>query len=683
VAKQYKESLLVKIKIKIMKKKIFAGILALSFCFVALGAVQVQGAESDIRKDMAALEVMLKNIQEQITKQTTETSVVGKITGIPAGYTFARDLRIGSSGDVVRYLQILLNADPDTRLTGVGAGSPGMETEYFGALTDAAVRKFQSKYAAEVLAPVGLTSPTGFVGTQTRAKLNAILAKGVTGVPEKPVADSAILEAIKEIADAVKKLQARVDALYKDGGEEGSLSVELRADIRNAEVAANQTSEVAVFRMKAEDSDINLQRFDLYFNHGGTNSSTATEFRRYISRVALYHGDNKLQEITLSTSNPARDDKYIRFSNVNLNIPKGEYRDITVRVTGTSRDETKILEIGPTDSMALRATDGAGVTQYAGGSNIRRTFTFVGEKKGILEVRRHADSPKEKVVEISETKTTEVELLRFTFTAKDNDIELEKLTALITAGDTTVALDDIVQDAVLYEGTKSLDVATVNATSGKATFDKLEITIKKGETKTFTIKVNVLKTAVENQGASLLVTLVKSDNLEIGYDVNDKEVGLDKTIAGYKQHLYVVFPEIIFHASSIERIQILEGSNDRATGSIDFSVKAHGGKIYFEKDENVKNDSDGAVDFDGFALNFAGLTSNATKEGDYYYILEGVTRKIEVDFETQNVAERNRVAVKELRWFVEKKNGDLVEFNWTGDFVEELKTDRISLYWTL
>jgi hypothetical protein len=35
--------------------------------------------------------------------------------------------------------------------------------------------KFQEKYSAEILFPLGLKSPTGFVGLSTRNKINHIL----------------------------------------------------------------------------------------------------------------------------------------------------------------------------------------------------------------------------------------------------------------------------------------------------------------------------------------------------------------------------------------------------------------------------------------------------------------------------------------------------------------------------
>jgi peptidoglycan hydrolase-like protein with peptidoglycan-binding domain len=49
-------------------------------------------------------------------------------------------------------------------------------TGNFSALTQAAVARFQEKYAAEILAPARLLKGTGYVGVLTRAKINKILA---------------------------------------------------------------------------------------------------------------------------------------------------------------------------------------------------------------------------------------------------------------------------------------------------------------------------------------------------------------------------------------------------------------------------------------------------------------------------------------------------------------------------
>ncbi|MCX6723653.1 MAG: hypothetical protein NT155_00570 [Candidatus Staskawiczbacteria bacterium] len=54
----------------------------------------------------------------------------------------------------------------------------GFVTGNFGNLTRTAVIRFQEKYAGDILIPVGLFKGTGYVGSQTRIKINQILSGG-------------------------------------------------------------------------------------------------------------------------------------------------------------------------------------------------------------------------------------------------------------------------------------------------------------------------------------------------------------------------------------------------------------------------------------------------------------------------------------------------------------------------
>jgi len=93
---------------------------------------------------------------------------------IPSNFQFNKDLLEGMTDNDVRYLQIMLNADPATRLNASAgqAGSPGNETTFFGSLTKDAAIRFQQKH--------GISS-TGYVGTQTRTRLNALLQEHQRG----------------------------------------------------------------------------------------------------------------------------------------------------------------------------------------------------------------------------------------------------------------------------------------------------------------------------------------------------------------------------------------------------------------------------------------------------------------------------------------------------------------------
>jgi len=91
---------------------------------------------------------------------------LAKLIGAPV-LTLDVNLKYNGSGDDVKLLQTWLAKDPKIY-------PKALVTGWFGPLTKAAVIRFQEKYADEGLAPWGITKGTGFVGSTTREKLNAL-----------------------------------------------------------------------------------------------------------------------------------------------------------------------------------------------------------------------------------------------------------------------------------------------------------------------------------------------------------------------------------------------------------------------------------------------------------------------------------------------------------------------------
>lgn len=105
-------------------------------------------------------------------------------------YTWTVNLGDGDTGTDVLKLQQFLNEDPDTVLAQRGGGSPGNETGVYGARTIRAVKKFQEKYAADILAPTGQQKGSGYFDDLTRDKANVLCngeADGAAAAPAKPV----------------------------------------------------------------------------------------------------------------------------------------------------------------------------------------------------------------------------------------------------------------------------------------------------------------------------------------------------------------------------------------------------------------------------------------------------------------------------------------------------------------
>jgi uncharacterized protein (TIGR02145 family) len=128
------------------------------------------------------LKINLPGVTEDSTTEENNTFNLKNVNG----FTFTKNLKQGDRGSDVKWLQIVLNADTATVVAQTGVGSSGNESDYFGPATVNAVKRFQQKYKEEVLAPVGITYPNGFVGELTRKKLNAILSGDFTIVPSDP-----------------------------------------------------------------------------------------------------------------------------------------------------------------------------------------------------------------------------------------------------------------------------------------------------------------------------------------------------------------------------------------------------------------------------------------------------------------------------------------------------------------
>ncbi len=122
-----------------------------------------------------------------------------------------RNLAVGTTGDDVKAMQELLLKE--------GVYPEGLITGFFGNLTKQAVVRFQEKYAADILSPVGLAKGSGFIGPSTRKKINELL-----GMPSKeksavPPGQAVKLEILRNLAvgttgDDVKAMQ---ELLLKEG----------------------------------------------------------------------------------------------------------------------------------------------------------------------------------------------------------------------------------------------------------------------------------------------------------------------------------------------------------------------------------------------------------------------------------------------------------------------------------
>ena len=513
---------------------------------VAVGTIlgMIAGVSPVFAVTAEELLAQIQQLQAQLNQLMSQyQQLTGQTAGVPsacAGITFTRDLAQGMSGNDVKCLQALLGVTP--------------QTGYFGPLTLEAVKKFQEKYASEILAPLGLTAGTGYVGAKTRAKLNELLTPAVTPSPSpSPSPTPTPTPAV-----------------------EGALSAALYPTPANVTVyPGDQNKAVAAFKLTALGSPIKVERVDLVLSV----SSSAKPYK-CLNYISLFDGENAIKgtPITKDTVlDTGTGSYYVRLTGVDYTVPEGASagKVLTVKVSA--------VPVYPSDcagaevtlnipATGIRGTDGAGLQQYAGG--ITRTFTLSSTPtSGNLVSSLASDNPKEGVAIISATApTTEVELLRF-------NVKWENLGGTVDTVVITLATDasnlNNVQAVNLYD--ESGNLLSTQSASTSVTFSNLGLKLAKD-----TAKKLIVKAAVENdftEGHYLKATV---DSVS-GED--DNEVAKSDTTdrAGNKIYIYTKAPIITLDSSLTQAV----ARDDNATGgaetgefTITFKVTAKGGDIW-------------------------------------------------------------------------------------------------------
>ncbi len=161
--------------------KFVAALIGVAMVFSFAFALPAKASTADdLAAQIQSLLATIAGLQAQLASMQGG-GTTGGTTGGACGVTFTQSHKQGDRGGQVMDIQKFLNGDAATQVAATGAGSPGNETSYFGPATKAAVSKFQAKYASDILAPVGLSAPTGYWGPSSMAKANAMTANCTPG----------------------------------------------------------------------------------------------------------------------------------------------------------------------------------------------------------------------------------------------------------------------------------------------------------------------------------------------------------------------------------------------------------------------------------------------------------------------------------------------------------------------
>ncbi|RJQ14841.1 peptidoglycan-binding protein [Candidatus Parcubacteria bacterium] len=419
------------------------------FAFVAPRA-EAQSLADSIAAIQAQIAALTAQLNSLLASSGSTSTTVGGLT---------KNLSQGVTDPEVSTLQSGLKQDPSVY-------PEGLVTGYFGGLTRAAVIRFQEKYASEVLAPVGLSSGTGFVGSSTRAKFNALYAGTGTGTGSGPVVPTG-----------------------------SQILVSLAANTPAAGVAPKLASNVQFLAVNLTAPLSGAVRVDSIIVHRA-GAGSPSDF----DNVYLYEGDTRLttgRSVNSSTNNA-------EFHSLNLNINAGQTRTIWVTAdlaTGAGAGNQNYFEI-------VSASSVVGSASVAGAFPIRGNAVSVANASaGQVTLDQAVDGTNPKVGE----KNRSIGSFRVTASSTE-DVELRRI-ALFQAG--SVSRSALQNMKLRYTGTDVASVAGVNDKDLAVFVFTTPFLIEKGNSRTFEIFVDVAAGAKNNDTIKLYVD-EKTDVYAVG-----------------------------------------------------------------------------------------------------------------------------------------------------------------------
>jgi len=384
--------------------------------------------------------------------------------GIPAGYTFTKNLPVGAVDASVVYLKAVL--------IGEGCGNGITNTTYYGPKTKANVQCFQNKYKAQISAFAGYTiSSTGLVGTGTRAQLNALLS----GASVPPTAGCPAGAIYNSITGAL----CPTTPGPVTPGAAGSLNVMLATDTPSmGSVPNNGNANFTKIILTAGAGDVSISRIAI--QRTGLSSNSALENIKVVdATTGVYSGSIG----SLNTDNKA----LITFTQ-NLVIPANTSRAFYLKagfVTSTTTapaGNTAALGIAAAGDITSNATSVTGAFPFAGNPmtvvNVTIGTAAVDEVGGLSDSKPNVGD-------------TNVALNQFQVTAGSTEAITIESVSMIKAG--TVS-NSYLANLELYDTTNNRTLGTVASLNaeGKASWANLNLIVGKGNTQRFKIRATIV-----------------------------------------------------------------------------------------------------------------------------------------------------------------------------------------------
>lgn len=597
-----------------------------------------------------------------------------------AAYTHSTTLKMGSTGSQVMSLQQTLNANGFLVST-TGAGSPGMESSYFGAKTKAAVLAFQGAKGLGVDGVVGPNTGTALAamggamsGNFPAGCTSAAGYSSTTGVKCDSGPSTGLPAGCSSTAGYSPLTGTKCDSSGSApsgplAGTDGTIADMTRLSQYNAEEVGSGQDDVKVLGFEVEastDGDIKLNSMKVRFDSTGNGSGDSDRLEDYVASVSIWQGSTKVGSADTTDFTRVSSGLYTKVITLDSSVVRAD----TTEKFYIAVDAVGNLDSGDIDSDSwtialdnVRYEDGGGVvtTESAeiptdmdwdsAGDGISIAFVSFATASD-TELKITVDSTLQAGVRTVNTTsdTNDVLLLKGTMKLEGtSDVWLDEVPFLFTTNATNV---DGLTPTVYFtiDGTEYSESMTASAgTTEVITFNDLDKTLTPG-TYTFTVKadVNDIETSSFDEGDYLLVeldatrrALIIAENSQ-GDQLTD---GSEMTgvAAGTIQYFYSISPVVTVVSKSITPND--NGSNPAvsATAKMKLAITAQGGTLYLNGDDETTQ----AEEFFGIAVDGGDASSsissytftpsgtyavtNSGSDNEYYTLNEGDTMYVDIE----------------------------------------------------